>query len=120
MKWTHAMACLLLLFACGANGTTIRINTLLYHHDTVGTTAQDAIISTSVDSRVFGWTICHDGGSANAYLAVSENADPDSDGQRVAPGECFVCYGCGSRSLKSANVKGSAAATGYSVVQYKQ
>ena len=119
MKWTHAMTIMLFLFACTAHGE-VRIGTVLYSHSTVGTSAQDAIASGSVDRLTFGWDICHDGGSASAYLAVSTGVDPDTDGVRVATGECYVCPNCGGKALRNTNVKGSAAATGYSVVQRKQ
>lgn len=88
-----------------------------YQHSTVGTTAQDAT-GTVVD-RLKGWEICHDAGSASAYLAISDGADPDTDGVRIAPGDCFKCLECSEKTLKDANVKGSAAATGYAVIQFK-
>lgn len=90
-----------------------------YNHSTVGTTAQDAILATSVDKKVKGWAICHDAGSAANYLSISDTADPDVDGVRIAAGDCFDCLECSGQTLIDANVKASAAATGYSVVQFK-
>lgn len=94
-----------------------RIGVVAYHHATVGTTAQAAIASASVSRDTKGWRICHDGGSANAYLAISTGSDPDTDGVRVAANTCFVCDECGSTALINARVKGSASSTGYSVLQ---
>jgi hypothetical protein len=119
MKWTTAMSILLLLVACSARAN-VKINTVTYSHASVGTTGTAAIAPASVVTKVYGWSVCHDAGSANAYLAVSKTADPDLDGVRVGPGECYHCTNCGSRSLKAIFVKGSAAATGYSIVQNEQ
>jgi hypothetical protein len=96
-----------------------RIGDVKYHHATAAAAAQDAISSASVLVDLRGWRICHDGGSANAYLAVSDGADPATDGVRLAAGQCYECDDCGSAALIEANVKGSAAATGYSVLQLK-
>lgn len=97
-----------------------KLDTITYAHSTVGTTAQDAALTpSSVDSKIRGWRICHDGGSASAYLAISNGADPDTDGLRIAAGACYLCDECGSKGLIEANVKASAASTGYSVLQFK-
>lgn len=96
-----------------------RISNVNYSHSIVGTVAQDAIAPASVISNVTGWKICHDAGSANDYVAVSTGADPDTDGVRIAAGFCYNCRECNSTTLIDANVKGSAAATGYSVIQFK-
>jgi len=96
-----------------------RINNVEYSHSTVGTSAADAIAAINVDSKLKGWLICHDAGSASVYLAVSNTADPDLDGVRLEPSQCFECTECGFLTLKDANVKGSAASTGYSVIQLK-
>lgn len=96
-----------------------RIGVVLYEHSTVGTTAQDAISSSNVDRTLKGWRICHDAGSANAYLAISTGSDPATDGVRIAAAQCYQCDECGAQALIDANVKGSAASTGYSVQQLK-
>lgn len=94
-----------------------RISKVSYFHSTVGTTAQDAIPAGNVITRLQGWRICHDAGSTAGYLAVSNGADPATDGIRIAPDSCYLCDDCGSRGLLDANVKADAASTGYSVLQ---
>ena len=96
-----------------------RISTVTYSHSSVGTTAQDAIAPASVVSNVTGWKICHDAGSSNDYIAVSSGLDPGTDGVRIGIGFCYDCRECNSTTLIDVNIKGSAAATGYSVIQYK-
>lgn len=97
-----------------------RVGKVEYYHNTVGTTAQDAIPPANVDARnIKGWRICHDSGSAADYIAVSTGADPATDGVRIAAGLCFDCDDCGGVSLQDSNVKASAAATGYSVIKFQ-
>lgn len=96
-----------------------RISSVSYSHSSVGTTAQDAISSASVDLKLKGWRICHDAGSSSDYLAISVGADPAADGLRIAAGQCYQCDECGATALIDANVKASAASTGYSVLQLK-
>lgn len=98
---------------------TQKIIQVQYSHSTVGTTAQDAILAASVEKEVKAWKICHDAGSASVYLAVSDGVDPDTDGARLEAGQCFDCMSCSFATLRDANVKGSAAGTGYSVIQYR-
>ena len=95
----------------------VKISNVAYSHATVGTTAQDAIVAASVERNLKGWSVCHDAGSASTYLAISVGADPDVDGTRLAAGQCFVCAGCSNKTLVDLNVKGQAAATGYSLTQ---
>ena len=104
-------------FANGQIGR--RISKVTYSHSSVGTTAQVVIAPASVVSNVTGWKICHDAGSSNDYIAVSSGVDPGVDGVRIGIGFCYNCNECNSTTLIDANVKGSAAATGYSVIQYK-
>lgn len=96
-----------------------RVGTVLYAHSTVGTSAADAIAPTAVGPNILAWQICADGANAS-YVAISTGVDPDTDGVRVKAGECFECPNCTATTLKNANVKGGAAAQGYSVLQYKQ
>ena len=110
---------LLWILTSQAKAGTRLISTLTYHHGTVGTTAADAITPSSVPKELRGWMLCHDAGSASTYLSMSEGADPDTDGIRLGPGQCFECLDCGPGSLSRANVKGSAASTGYSVIQLR-
>ena len=96
-----------------------RISSIKYYHSTVGVAAQDAITAIEVDTRLKGWRICHDAASTAGYLAISTNADPATDGLRIAPSQCYQCDDCGSKGLLEANVKADAAATGYSVLQFQ-
>lgn len=96
-----------------------RIDTVTYYHSTVGGTAADAIPAMNLVSGLKGWRICHDAGSSSDWLAISVGADPATDGIRIAAGACYVCDECGFAALKNANVKASAASTGYSVLQLK-
>lgn len=108
-----------LIFMAGSALGLTKIYKNVYSHGTVGTTAIDAIAAANVVREIKGWTICHDGGSASSYLAFSDTADPDVDGTRLAPGECYECEGCSIATLRELNVKGQAAATGYSLIQRK-
>jgi hypothetical protein len=96
-----------------------RVSSVSYHHATVGTTAQDAVSPSSVDTRIVGWRLCHDPESTANYLSASVGADPAVDGIRITPGQCFECNDCGRKGLIDLNVKADAAATGYSVIQFK-
>ena len=96
-----------------------RIGKISYYHSTVGTTAQDAIPAGNVDSKIRGWRICHDSDSTANYLAMSIGADPAVDGLRKGPDLCYECDECGAQALIDLNVKADAAATGYSVLQFK-
>lgn len=96
-----------------------KITKQVYAHGSIGTTAASAVISTTVERNLKRWTLCHDGGSVNAYLSFSKAADPDTTGARLAAGQCYTCFGCSQKTLIDLNVKGSAAATGYSVIQEK-
>lgn len=97
-----------------------RVGKMDYAHSTVGTTAQEAIAAASVGGNLLTWAICHDAESSSTYLAISDGADPATDGVRVAPGECHMCPNCNPQTLKDINVKGQAAGTGYSVTQWRQ
>lgn len=99
--------------------TQVRIGTVLYSHASIGTTAGAAISSASVGPAILGWTICADGANAS-YIALSNNADPDTDGVRIKAGECLACPSCSPATLKAAKVKGGAAAQLYAILQYKQ
>jgi hypothetical protein len=97
-----------------------RVGKVEYYHATVGTAAQDTLPAINVDARnVKGWRICHDSDSTANYLAISIGADPAADGVRIGAGLCFDCDDCGGVALKDSNVKADAAATGYSVIQFK-
>lgn len=96
-----------------------KITKQVYSHGSVGTTAADAVLASTVERNLKRWAICHDGGSASAYLSFSDGVDPDVDGTRLAAGDCYTCYGCSQKTLIDLNVKGSAAATGYSIIQEK-
>ena len=96
-----------------------RVGLIKYHHATVGTSAQDAILASSVNSRIVGWRLCHDADSTANYLAASVGADPALDGIRLGAGQCFECDDCGSQGLIDLNVKADAASTGYSVIQFQ-
>ena len=102
-------------YALGANPR--RIAKIAYFHSTVGTTAQDAIPVGNVITRIQGWRICHDSDSTAGFLAISNGADPATDGIRIAADSCYLCDDCGSQGLIDANVKADAASTGYSVLQ---
>jgi len=61
------------------------------------------------------------GTAANgSYIQLSSSADPSTDGIQVGPNECFTCPNCTPKLLKDLNVIAGAAATGYSVIQYRQ
>jgi len=61
------------------------------------------------------------GSAANGgYLAVSKNADPSSDGIRLAAGDCHACSNCSPKTLKDTNVVASVEDTGYVVIQWRQ
>lgn len=108
-----------LLFISSASFGLTKIYKNVYSHGTVGTSAIDAISAANVEREIKGWVICHDGGSVSTYLAFSDTADPDIEGTRLAPGECYECEGCGFATLRDLNVKGQAASTGYSLIQRK-
>lgn len=111
------LAILASLLCSGLGLAQVKISKHDYHHATVGTTAADAIVVASVFKNLKKFTICHDAASANAYLSFSDGADPDADGRRLEPAQCFVCHGCTFAILRDLNVKGSAASTGYSLIQ---
>ena len=113
---------LLLLLLCHSTAYATlgrRVGKIEYHHASVGTTAAAAINAIDVSKDIVGWRVCHDGGSTADYLALSEGADPDVDGVRIAKGSCFECDDCGAQALRNLNVKASAAATGYSVIKFQ-
>jgi hypothetical protein len=118
MKIIFFLSVLLIPTLCNAQMGR-RIGSVSYSHATVGTSAQDAVAPASVDSRIVGWKVCHDSESAATYLSLSTGVDPDVDGARIGPGNCFLCLECGGQTLKDLNVKGQAAGTGYSVIQFK-
>lgn len=96
-----------------------RIGRADFDHSTVGTSAQDAIAPANVGANVLSWAVCADSANAN-YVAVSQNADPDTDGIRLGAEQCYTCSNCTASLLKSLKVKGGAAAQGYSVLQWRQ
>ena len=97
----------------------VKITKVVYTHSTVGTSAADAILASIVERNIKGWTVCHDAGSASTFLSFSDGADPDVDGTRLEAAQCFFCSGCSFKTLVNLNVKGSAAGTGYSILQQK-
>lgn len=92
-----------------------RSDKVLYERATVGTTAQAA--TSNANKSVHGWQICHEVGSGASYISLSEGADPDTDGLRLAPGVCFDCVDCGFGPLNRLRVKGQAAGAPYAIVQ---
>lgn len=96
-----------------------RIGKTDFDHGTVGTSAQDALADADVGANVLSWAICADSANAN-YVAVSQNADPDTDGIRLGAEQCYTCANCTASLLKAIQVKGGAASQGYSVLQYRQ
>jgi hypothetical protein len=95
----------------------MRVGKQSFAHATVGTTAQLAIASGSVGNGPLHFSVCHDAASASTFLAVGLAADPLTDGQRLAPGQCYACVYCSEKVLKALRVVGQAAGTGYSVNQ---
>lgn len=96
-----------------------RVGKIEYHHASAGLATSAAINAIDVPRSLVGWRVCLDAGSAADYLAISEGADPEVDGMRIAAGSCYECDDCGAQALKNLNVKASAAATGYSVIKFK-
>lgn len=83
---------------------------------TVGTTATSAGVSTAQPSLI-GWSICHQAGDLNAWLAVGSAADPATAGIRLGVGQCYVCNSCSPGTLTTLKVNSSAAGTTYGVCQ---
>lgn len=96
-----------------------RVGKIEYHHASAGTSTAAAINSVDVPRDIVGWRVCHDPESSANYIALSEGADPETDGLRIGAGACFECDDCGSQALKNLNVKASAAATGYSIIKFQ-
>lgn len=111
----------LAMFSSSAHATLgRRVGKIEYHHGTAGLATSAAINAINVPRDVVGWRVCLDAAAAPAdYLALSEGADPEIDGLRIAAGSCYECDDCGAQALKNLNVKASAAATGYSVIKFK-
>jgi len=121
MKWTTAMTVMLILTACTANAKDKggkKIGHVSYSHDMASTKTQPA--TNMIEEKIEGWRICHDPGSEAGFLAISNTEDPELDGTRIGPGQCFECPGCTSETLTRANVKSDVDDTGYSVVQFKK
>jgi hypothetical protein len=113
------LSVLLSPFASAQVPYNARVNALVHYHATVGTTSAVAIPSVSVIANLLSWQICADSLNAS-YLAVGVASDVDTDGVRLAAGDCFVCPSCTATTLTSARAKGGAAAQGYSVIQFRE
>jgi hypothetical protein len=111
-----SMLCLFAVPAFSAPNTD-RVDTLLQYHTTVDTAAALAIPVVNVGAQLRGWRFCADAGNTNT-VALGQLADL-SDGMVLAAGACFVCDKCTTPTLKAMQVKGGAAAQGYSFVQFR-
>lgn len=96
----------------------VKVGSTTHAHATIGTSAAVAIAPASVVPGLLGWQLCADAGNTNTVI-VGKAVDPASDGMVLAANMCFVCQNCSMATLKAINVKGGAAAQGYSVVQFK-
>ncbi len=96
----------------------VKVGSTIHYHTTVGTTTALAIPLVSVAPGILGFEICADYGNTNS-LIIGKNADAAVDGSVIGPGVCFQFQNASGSVLKALNVKGGAAAQGYSVVQFK-
>lgn len=114
---------LLFLFATTAFSQTlsslsVRNDTLLQYHTTVGTSAQIALPLVNVGNQLHGWRFCADAGNTNVVY-LGQLTDPATDGMVIGAGICFLCENCMNTTLKSMRTKGGAASQGYSVTQFR-
>ena len=98
----------------------VRVTKITNSHTTVGTATALAIPAASVGGNLLSWKVCNDAVNSSTYLIVGFAADAATDGTTLLPGACYECENCTPGLLKLVNVKGQAAANGYSVIQYRQ
>lgn len=88
---------------------------------TQGVSGTLAIASASVLPDLLGWRICNDDVQTSTWLAVGESTlDPETDGVRLAKGDCHECLNCSGAALRSIYVSSQAASGAYSVTQFKK
>jgi hypothetical protein len=67
-----------------------------------------------------GYRICNAAVNTSTWLAVGEGTDPETDGVRLAKGQCLDCPSCTPASLTALKVSAQAASNAYAVVQFKK
>lgn len=115
MRWVMAVIAFVMVADISMGQTGKVSSKVLYERQTVGTTT--AAATSNANKAVWGWTLCHETGSAATYLALSESADPETDGHRLVPGACYDCSNCGEGPLRRLQVKAQAAGAPYVIIQ---
>lgn len=89
---------------------------------TQGVSSVEALADSEIVSKLMAWSICNDADNGSSdWLAVGKSAlDADSDGVRLAEGECFKCPSCTAKTLRDAYVSSEGGSNGYSIVQYRE
>lgn len=98
--------------AAGTSGFTVAT-------DTQGVSPALAIASASVLANLMAWQICNDPDNGSSdWLDIGSTLD-QSNGTRIAEGECFQCPNCTPATLRAVRVSSEGGSNGFTVVQLR-